>query len=272
MTEIEDRVLARYRKVVADVGSTENHILKKSSLYQRLLNGKRPLVIPPPLNHSYPWYRVVESEIPVSLPFGPTDWAPDWDTRHGIAINQDVWSLISGDIAQDITVTFPGWDTLGFVWRVWLVDEPAEKTEAFLCCRHREDVRSLTTVELLEAESRWHVERVACWVAQSASLEDDEFKAAYLASGIAGKAAGVFGEILADQHLQHCRTLASDRLAAGLSLEYSQAEIDHKVAEYAKSLLGDSWFAKDGKLFHRTWQIQRVSPQSLGPEHYLEPA
>lgn len=33
----EERVLARYREVVSAQGCLENHILAKSSLYQRLL-------------------------------------------------------------------------------------------------------------------------------------------------------------------------------------------------------------------------------------------
>ena len=86
----EERVLARYREVVSAQEGLENHILAKSSLYQRLLRGLQPLAIRPPLNHSYPWYNVVESNTPVSLPFGPSDWTPEWDTRHGVAICQDV--------------------------------------------------------------------------------------------------------------------------------------------------------------------------------------
>lgn len=61
----EERVLARYRELVSAQGCLENHILAKSSLYQRLLKGLQPLAIRPPLNHSYPWYSVVESDTPV---------------------------------------------------------------------------------------------------------------------------------------------------------------------------------------------------------------
>lgn len=267
----EDRVLARYREVVSAAGGEENHILTKSSLYKRLLDGKRPLALPPPLNHSYPWYRVVESDTPISLPFGPAEWCPDWDTRHGIAINQDVWTKLHGDLASNLTITYQGWDKLGFIWRVWLADEPAEISDAFLCCWHREDVRRLDTPELVEAECRWRVERTARWVAESGKLNDDELKVAYIRSGQAGKMGDKFDEILADQHLAKCRAIAAERSAVGMPLDYSQQEIELKVTESVVGLMGNSWFAKGGKLFHRTWKIQRVSPSALGSQHYLEP-
>ena len=148
----EERVLARYREVVSAQGCLENHILAKSSLYQRLLKGLQPLAIRPPLNHSYPWYSVVESDTPVPLPFGPTDWTPEWDTRHGVAICQDVWDRLPGGNDTDFSVTFPGWDALGFVWRIWQADEAAETTTAHLVCWHREDITKLTTPDLVEAE------------------------------------------------------------------------------------------------------------------------
>lgn len=43
----EERVLARYRELVSAQGCLENHILAKSSLYQRLLKGLQPLAIRP---------------------------------------------------------------------------------------------------------------------------------------------------------------------------------------------------------------------------------
>ncbi|WP_230091279.1 hypothetical protein [Pseudomonas aeruginosa] len=55
-------VWQRYLEIVAEAGAMPNHIPDKSSLYHRLRAGKQPLVLPPPLSHSYPWYDVVESQ------------------------------------------------------------------------------------------------------------------------------------------------------------------------------------------------------------------
>lgn len=265
----EERVLTRYREVISAQGGVENHILAKSSLYQRLLKGLRPLVIRPPLNHSYPWYNVVESDTPVHLPFGPAEWAPEWDSRHGVAICQDVWTRLEGGNPTDFTVTFPGWDALGFVWRIWEADEAAETTTAHLVCWHREDIGKLTTPELVEAECRWRAERDASWLSRAGQMNNEDLKAAFIASGQAGKPDCRFTSIIADQQVAHLRFLADERQAKGESLEFTVGEIAAKVAADMTSLLGDTWLVKDGQLFHRGWQIQRITPAELGSEHYL---
>ncbi|CEK42608.1 hypothetical protein P5706_35695 [Pseudomonas sp. ChxA] len=265
----EERVLARYREVVSAQGCLENHILAKSSLYQRLLKGLQPLAIRPPLNHSYPWYSVVESDTPVPLPFGPTDWTPEWDTRHGVAICQDVWDRLPGGNDTDFSVTFPGWDALGFVWRIWQADEAAETTTAHLVCWHREDITKLTTPDLVEAECRWRAERDASWLSRAGQMSNEDLKAAFIASGQAGKAGCRFTSIVADQQVAHLRFLSNERQAKGESVEFTAEEIEARVAADMLSLLGDTWLVKDGQLFHRGWQIQRITPAVLGPEHYL---
>lgn len=273
MTDItkEAQVLKRYREVVALAGGLENHILAKSSLYQRLKEGKQPLVLPPPLNHSYPWYSTVESDAPVGLPFGPADWCPDWDKRHGIAICQDVWTKVDGDLTSDLTVTYPGWADLGFVWRVWQSDEPAGTTSATLCCWHRNEVRGLTTPELVEAECRWRVERLTRWVVLAGEKTKEELQALYIASGEAGDPGEKVTDIVASLAVSQFRHFAEERTTEGLSLILTQEEIEAKVAADITSLLGDDWLVRDGELLHRCWKIQRISPPSLGPEHYLEP-
>lgn len=274
MTDIlqEERALNRYREVVAAAGGMENPILDKSALYQRLLAGKRPLVLPPPLNHSYPWYSAVESDSPVSIAFGPTEWAPDWSTHHGVAICQDIWTRLEGDIDSDLTVTFRGWDAMGFVWRVWQVDEHASDATATLCCWHRNDIKRLTTPEQVEAECRWRVERDAAWVSAAGKMNDEELKTAILESDQGVKTRDRFAEAMANQRVSHVRSIAEERAGAGLPPDLTPEEVESKIAADMASLLGDTWFVRDGQLYHRTWQIQRISPASLSPEHYLEPA
>ncbi|MCU9528473.1 hypothetical protein [Pseudomonas mosselii] len=274
MTEIvpEERALNRYREVVASAGAQENRVLDKSVLYQRLLAGLQPLILPPPLNHSYPWYRVVESDSPISIPFGPEEWTPDWDSRHGVLICQSVWTRLEGDVASDLTVTCPGWDAMGFVWRIWQADEPASAATATLCCWHRDDVSRLTTPELVEAECRWRIEREAAWVSAAGKMDDEALREAIISSGQAGKPGDRLVGFIASQCVMHIRALKEQRIADGLPLDLTPAEIEAKIEADMSKLLGDSWVVRDGELYHRAWLIQRISPVALGTEHYLEPA
>lgn len=60
----EERVLARYREVVSAQGAwkiTSCQVLSVPTAIKRFA----AIGYSPPLNHSYPWYSVVESDTPV---------------------------------------------------------------------------------------------------------------------------------------------------------------------------------------------------------------
>lgn len=115
------------------------------------------------------------------------------------------------------------------------------------------------------------MERLARWVVLAGEKNKEKLQALYTASGEAGDPAGKFTDMVASLSVSEFRHFAEARTTEGLSLVLTQEEIEAKIAAEMTSLLGDEWLIRDGELFHRCWKIQRISPSSLGPEHYLEP-
>lgn len=67
-----DSAVSEYDRVLQEIcGHSEtkhlffyNNTREKSALFWRLLNGKKPLPMPPPTRYSYPWYEIIESQEP----------------------------------------------------------------------------------------------------------------------------------------------------------------------------------------------------------------
>lgn len=63
-----DHAVAEYDRVLQGICGDNaacrllryNAIQEKSALFWRLLNGKDPLIVPPPTRYSYPWYEIIE--------------------------------------------------------------------------------------------------------------------------------------------------------------------------------------------------------------------
>jgi hypothetical protein len=69
---------------------------RKSALLRRMLDGKEPLPIPPPVAHSYPWYSLIEEGIghPYEVWEG-ADWLAEmYKDYKTIVIDQTVWKII----------------------------------------------------------------------------------------------------------------------------------------------------------------------------------
>ena len=80
----------------------------KSALFARLLDGKQALAYPPPTNHSYPWFEIVEvpGAHPVSIGGAPSLGAEMNGTQgavgiHYLAINQCIWAVVSMNAAAE---------------------------------------------------------------------------------------------------------------------------------------------------------------------------
>lgn len=266
-----DPILERYRSVVARAGSPENHILSKSSLYQRLKEGKEPLVIPPPLAHSYPWHDVVESDDKHELFDEPHPWDVEWNARKSVLICQDVWIVISGYGTQEMMVTYPRWQELGFVWRVWGCSVPADETNASLVCWHRKDVPRLTTPELVRAECDARANEWARWLGLAVVLTESQMLDLYIhqnaRSGYTSHSR--FHQAAGRQQIDAYRKQLEIRLAGDLPGAPTAKEIAKYSQREEAILLGKDWKIIDGKLMRQTWMMKRVSPAKIGPEHYL---
>jgi hypothetical protein len=67
-----DASVDEYDRVIKEIGGDTplnmlwfyNHTREKSALFWRLLNGKKPLPMPPPTRYSYPWYEIIEEPGP----------------------------------------------------------------------------------------------------------------------------------------------------------------------------------------------------------------
>jgi hypothetical protein len=71
----------------------------KSSLFARLLDGKAPLLFPPPTSFSYPWYQLIEDGFSdnVSLDGFVDLYGDKPDT--GVALNQALWKIMLNNAA-----------------------------------------------------------------------------------------------------------------------------------------------------------------------------
>jgi hypothetical protein len=264
-----DPILERYRAVVALAGAQVNHLLSKSSLYQRMKEGKDPLIIPPPLASSYPWHDVVESDIKHELFDEP--WDVDWHTGKAVLIRHDVWTVISGHGTQEMMVTYPRWQELGFVWRVWGCTVPASETKASLVCWHRKDVPRLTTPELVQAECDARASEWARWLDNAVSLSEAEMVDLYLylhsSTGLTSHSR--FHQAAGRQKIDEYRKQLDMRLAGGLPGVPTAEEVAKYSDRLKAQLLGKDWKIIDGQLMRQTWMMERVSPAKIGPEHYL---
>lgn len=266
-----DPILERYRSVVAKAGAQENQILSKSTLFHRLKEGKEPLLLPPPLANSYPWHEVVECDGRHELFDEPYVWEVEWAQRNGVLICQDVWTVLSGLGTQELMVTYPGWQELGFVWRVWGCTVPADETKASLVCWHRKDAQRLNTLQLVRAECAARANEWARWLNLSSALEESQLLDLYMFehsnAGLSARSRlhQAAGRLQIESHLKELQL----RLSAGLPGTPTANEVaDYSRREESK-LLGADWKIIDGKLMRQTWMMERISPVKIGPEHYM---
>jgi hypothetical protein len=91
-------IKAVMREFLSVMGNPPGHT--KSALFARLLDGKEALEFPPPTNHSYPWYEVIEEPGPHRVMLGGAYAAQKlalgtWDgkTDLSISINQCTWTV-----------------------------------------------------------------------------------------------------------------------------------------------------------------------------------
>ena len=268
------QALDLYHSILASTLGSVNRLLDKSSLYNRLLSGKPALAIRPPTSFAYPWYSVVESDDPVHLPFGPTDWKPEWSSRHGVLLQQDVWTHLQGEVTDEIVVTYPGWQELGFTWKVWREDVPAAQTTASIASWHDSTIPKLDTGLLVKAECESVAAREARWDLLASRYDDIELKRLAIEENWMEIDPALMASVLdaiSNQVVSEARGRCLLRLEAGKPPEWSVEELKARADEHRKALLGDDWRIDGDVLLHKTWMIQRLTPAKLGPEHFWTP-
>jgi hypothetical protein len=274
-----EQALAWYQDTVAREGREPNRLLAKSSLYQRLLEGKKPLITAPPLAYSYPWYSIVESNDPqdIDAPFAcaPGVFAVD-DGIERVIINQSLWEVVSRGDDGSVSVTRPGWRERGFVWRAWRDLQPAASAAAYLICHHNPPIGRITTLEQLEAEAQYQAAR---WRSELAIVRDwkagalDEAGAISALHDLHGYRESHQRERFLVSAIRQKLQLLSELFDArqrdlkrdDVSDEDFQGRIDHE----RNLLLGEHWKVQDGELFFDGWRLQRAAPASLDASHYL---
>lgn len=98
---------------------------KQSALMQRLLHGKQPLVMPPPKVDNVPWYAVIEADGPLEI--ASLSMRPSRPGQQ-VLINGDGW-LVTRVLSRDcVQVTYPGWQAMGFEWRLECCSIDSEKS------------------------------------------------------------------------------------------------------------------------------------------------
>lgn len=78
----------------------------KSSLLDRMLKGKDPLLYPPPKSFSYPWYDLMETGEGYPLDVSRTEGMEKDIFGDAIIINQSVWILLREEGPEDWIVTY----------------------------------------------------------------------------------------------------------------------------------------------------------------------
>ena len=255
-----------------------NHLKAKSSLFDRLLRGKQALVIPAPLSFSHPWYSVVESNTPQEV-LRPEEWKPSFIQRaegapEQVLIHQTPWDIVERIGSEELIVTQPEWQRLGFRWRLWRESLDAEDCEAVIAAWHDTRLQRITTEAQLRAEGlhfarKWRDELQA---ALQPAADEEPLPALLgpVTGGLPTVDMDVFERHMQRQGREHALKELAERRERGLPALPTDEEIEVRAREEADSRLRDDWLIEDGRIYHRTWRIQRIAPAALGTEHYLD--
>ncbi len=276
---VMDHEMARFTKGSDDVAQMQaafnstyrNHLLEKSSLYGRLLKGAKPLVLPPPISHSYPWYEVVESSEPIDVmdPADAAQWAENDCGSERLLIHQSFWDVLEQQDETTFIVTYGNWHQLGFTWKLWRENLPAEQATATLCCYHNLEKKFLATEDDLRQEAEYFANLWRNGLAEAMSATASADAPPQMGAGLF-KDRGAYEQRLRQRELQRALEELKSRKEAGLPEMPTDEELASRTQENIVSRLGDDWFIRDGLLYHRSWRLQRISPVGLDKSHYLD--
>lgn len=283
----------------------------KSALLNRIASGLRPLVMAPPLSFSYPAYEMIEAEGPIEtlvdedlslddmLKFGTQAASFRKAKAPCVVINQCLWDVLGVSGKESALVTFGGWASLGFTWRLSKDLYPLSETQSRIISWHNSELNGtgIATLEQLKAEKRWHVMKmVGLWKTAAderlsmEALEEARKKDVFSQSQFDGggddkptsavvRTSCVYEYTAMRSRIEQAQKEMARRVNEGLSAFPDDAEIqrmvDDKVDSYVgKDRQGGTGYAvgKDGELVRKAWRLQRVAPAKLPETIYLDPS
>jgi hypothetical protein len=262
----------------------------KSALLNRIASGLWPFVVSPPVSMSYPWYSVVESDEPEELwldapsadellKLGEKSSAWLRNNVKGLSnlfkidqmvpVNQSLWKVVQVVGPEELHITWPGWEELGFVWRLAIDEVSATVSSQHIVPWHNPALKKITTLEQLILEQRWHVNK-----------RIEEMRAAItpeLAEEMLAKAKEKDGEISRFNQTSVTQNLQA-RIQEGKPSLPDEAETEDMVNQAVQRYLaprsgsGSGWYsvAQDGTLVLHTWRIRRIAPVEVPESIYLD--
>lgn len=241
---------------------------EKSALFARLLEGEKPLVFRPPTSFSYPWYEVIESDDKIELTmFEDSLNVRDFIKKNEINIHQSIWKVLEVVSDKEVLITVGFWETMGFVWKLYLDNISCSDTRGFICAHHDSKLARVTTLEQLEKEQLFHVKNRF----DNINLALDSEYAQKQRDISVEKYGKGFGNATFESRLNAGKQLLEQRQAQGFSDYPNEQEIALEVAKEVKRYFDrDITVDEKGNLFSYTWVLKRVSPILLGADIYME--
>lgn len=235
----------------------------KSALFARLLNGAKPLILPPPLYFGYPWYDIFDNKEVHEIHVRIDRSAP----TARIFIGDFHWEFASQEKPGCWTLSTGGWAALTppVTWRLKHTRIAAEACKAYIASWHNPTIQRITNLKQLEEEVKWHVNQ-----------KYQSIKAVYGATP---------EEILLVRNKSlHCESIRqkkidtdrlnllqqglywlTERRKKGLSYlpdpDEKSRDITSALAGYFKKSAAEGHYEVDGdgNLWRRSWSIERLS-------------
>lgn len=233
---------------------------EKSALFARLLDGKNPLIYPPPCAYSYPWYEVIEENGPWNLSIEAADLKElIWENLHGesqILIEQTPWKIIDKKSDNEVVVTFGKWESLNFKWVLKKVQKSCAQTKSFIYCHHKPSVSRITTVEELRNEQLYHINKEFDKVKL---VLDEEFAHNYKKSLCDKYGDNNMTATILLSEIQLGKDIINERQLLKLSQYPSHVEIDYMVNEKVKEYFTSGYsHDEEGNLFVQVWVLEKM--------------
>lgn len=241
---------------------------EKSALFQRLSNKARPFKLAPPGSFGSSWHELIDIDKKHELVMFNDDLDINkFINKKKIIIHQHEWRVV--DIVSDkkALITYPGWDKLGFVWKIELVKYSCKDTKSFICIPADTGKERVTTLDELRQVQLQSVERKYNSVKMAL---DNSYYENQKAINIEKYGKG-FGGTMSQQNLEAGNNILKDRRNNGLSDYPAPDEISKEVELCIQNYYYDRGFSADvdGNLFTLIWTLERLSPEILPENIYL---
>lgn len=243
----------------------------KSALFARLLDGKEPLVYPPPISFGYPWYDVIEGQGPWDIidlcsiaTFSAECVRNKYPTRQEkIILNQALWDVVEYHSPTEATVTYQNWDRRGLQWRLKKHKVRAANCSQFISATHNKSLSKITNLDQLIDEKRWQVTRKFQWLALALD--------AYSAREHVAQAPTELSKAIAQQEVATGHALLKSRREQGLPDRPTPEEIEKlTLTAVSEFLNGNYSLDAEGNLYTHIWQLHKDTQNSSSDTAYSQ--